>query len=69
MVLKVNGETQRLDRQTLTVADLLVVQAVESPEMVAVQVNGALVERGAHATTLLKDQDEVDFLYFMGGGR
>lgn len=69
MELKVNGEALRLERESVSVGELLVLNAVESPEMVAVQVNGGLVERDAHGTTLLADGDEVDFLYFMGGGR
>jgi thiamine biosynthesis protein ThiS len=30
--------------------------------------NGSIVERGMFPTTPLKENDTVDFLYFMGGG-
>ena len=37
--------------------------------MVSVQINGEFVDRGDFNSTLVNDNDEVDFLYFMGGGR
>lgn len=67
MTIKVNGEPLRLEH-SVTVAELLVAQGVESPEMVAVQVNGELVDPAGHATRVLREHDEVEFLYFMGGG-
>ena len=36
--------------------------------MVAVEVNSKMIERDDYGTTQLKDDDEVEFLYFMGGG-
>jgi len=68
MTIKVNGEPQKVASDPLTVAKLLEISRVESPEMVSIQVNGEFVERGSYPTTVLKEQDEVDFLYFMGGG-
>jgi sulfur carrier protein len=41
---------------------------VEQPDMVSVQLNGEFVDRPSYASTQLKERDEVDFLYFMGGG-
>lgn len=68
MVIKVNGEPETLAQQLVTVAELLSLKNVEMPEMVSVQLNGEFVERQAFASVEVKDQDEVDFLYFMGGG-
>ena len=42
---------------------------METPEYVTVSVNEEFVDQGAFDSTLLKDGDEVEFLYFMGGGR
>jgi sulfur carrier protein len=36
--------------------------------MVSVQLNGAIVERNAFSATQVRENDSVDFLYFMGGG-
>ena len=41
---------------------------VQSPDMVSVQLNGDFVERAKYAAIILRDGDEIDFLYFMGGG-
>jgi len=41
---------------------------VAQPEMVSVQVNGEFLPRENFNSTLIYDGDEVDFLYFMGGG-
>jgi len=34
-----------------------------------VELNGEILERESFATTPVKDGDEVEFLYFMGGGK
>ena len=68
MKIKVNG--MPLDIQTgLSVADLLARNEVEQPDMVSVQLNGEFVQRDRFAATAFKEGDEVDFLYFMGGGK
>jgi len=65
--VKINGIPQELaDR--VTISELLVLNNVSQPDMVSVQLNGEFVLREEHGTTALKDGDEVDFLYFMGGG-
>jgi sulfur carrier protein len=68
MVIKVNGEPQTISAESLTIAELLVQNKVEMPDMVSVQFNGEFLQRPTYASTQIKDGDEVDFLYFMGGG-
>lgn len=68
MNLKLNGESQPVDRASLTVADLLALNNVEHPEAVSVQLNGKFVDSKLYASTALRDNDEIDFLYFLGGG-
>ena len=68
MRIRINGDDKTLDGNGLSVTDLLKAQNVEMPEMVSVQLNGSFVAREAFPTTNIKDNDEVDFLYFMGGG-
>ena len=53
----------------ITVAKLIELENVETPEYVTVTVNDEFVESGSFAETVIKDGDSVEFLYFMGGGR
>ncbi|MHC4498728.1 MAG: sulfur carrier protein ThiS [Planctomycetota bacterium] len=67
MKISVNGE--QIDcGDGLTVSELLIEQKVKMPEMVSVELNGEILRREAFETTALKGDDEVEFLYFMGGG-
>lgn len=68
MKLKINGEQETLEKDALTVSDLLALKEVKMPEMVSVELNGDILDRDAFATTQLSNDDEVEFLYFMGGG-
>jgi sulfur carrier protein len=67
-IITVNGEPQAIQEETITVAQLLIHNKVKMPEMVSVQLNGEFLDRQFFETTTLKHADEVDFLYFMGGG-
>lgn len=53
----------------LTVAKLLEQEQVKTPEYVTVSVNDAFIPSGAFAETVLNDGDNVELLYFMGGGK
>ncbi|CDA72743.1 thiamine biosynthesis protein ThiS [Ruminococcus sp. CAG:579] len=53
----------------LTVAQLIIDEKVETPEYVTVTINDEFVESGTFESTVLKDGDVVEFLYFMGGGQ
>lgn len=52
----------------LTVAQLVIDENVETPQYVTVTINDEFVESGAFESTEVKDGDEIEFLYFMGGG-
>ncbi|OGV63115.1 MAG: thiamine biosynthesis protein ThiS [Lentisphaerae bacterium RIFOXYC12_FULL_60_16] len=67
MKLTINGETKDLP-DGLAIPALLEHQKVKMPDMVSVEVNGEILERKQFETTILKDGDRVEFLYFMGGG-
>lgn len=69
MELIVNGEKVAAPDGPYHVAELLRDRRVEKPDLVSVQLNGAFLDRDRFASTALKAGDEVDFLYFMGGGR
>ena len=53
----------------LTVAELVEAENVETPQYVTVSINDEVVKSGTFDTTVLNDGDEVEFLYFMGGGQ
>ena len=68
MKITVAGEKKEYD-EGITVAKLIGFENVETPQYVTVSVNEEFVDSGAFDTTVLKEGDEVEFLYFMGGGR
>ena len=68
MVLKVNGKEQTIDSKYIRLIELLQQNNVTKPELVSVQLNGLFVKREVYKETIVKENDEVDFLFFMGGG-
>ena len=68
MELTINGEVKVMSEAGLSITELLSVENVKSPDMVSVQLNGEFVERSLFPDTKVKNGDELDFLYFMGGG-
>lgn len=66
--IQVNGKEQEFESSSVSIIELIKLNNVLQPEMVSVQLNGEFVEREDYGSTLAKDKDEVDFLYFMGGG-
>jgi sulfur carrier protein len=68
MNLMVNGRNTDIT-DALTVGELLTGEDVKMPEMVSVELKGQILKRSEFETTRLKDDDRVEFLYFMGGGK
>ena len=68
MQISINGERRQIEGDGLTISVLLEKEKVESPEMVSVQLNGDVIDRTLYQKQDIGDGDEVDFLYFMGGG-
>ncbi len=68
MNITINGEKEHLTGQTIVISDLLQIKNVESPEMVSVQLNGKIVNQERFQSTSVTENDELEFLYFMGGG-
>jgi sulfur carrier protein len=64
----VNGTPQNL-ATGLSITELIRGNNIVDAAMVTVQLNRKFVERRDFDTTILKEGDEVDFLYFMGGGQ
>jgi len=67
MNLLVNGKNTDIT-DSVTVTELLTKEDVKMPQMVSVELNGQILKRSEFETTKLKDDDKVEFLYYMGGG-
>lgn len=66
--IKVNGESQVVELP-LTVEELIKQNNVENPELVSIQVNEEFLDRNEYAKRQVEEGDEIDFLFFMGGGQ
>ena len=67
MIISIAGEKKEY-AEGITVKELIALENVDNPEYVTVTVNDEFVNRDTFETTVLKESDEVEFLYFMGGG-
>jgi len=63
----INGEKKSLADGT-TIEDVLEAKDVR-PEMVAVELNGDLVQKGDYPSRILIKGDQMEFLFYMAGGR
>ncbi len=65
MQLTINGKAENLD--VSTVMDVLKAKDID-PQLVAIEVNTQMIDQENLATTSLKENDKLEFLFFMGGG-
>lgn len=68
MKITVGGEKKEVPNG-LTVAELIELEQVETPEYVTVSINEEFIDRSTFESRVLREGDEVEFLYFMGGGQ
>ena len=66
MKVTVAGNAKDIAENT-TVAQLIVDEKVENPDYVTVTINDEFVEHHDFESTVLKENDVVEFLYFLGG--
>ena len=64
----INGKSYQTKKENVTILELLKERNVKNPDMVWVQINGTFVKREHFDTTLVKENDQVDFFYFISGG-
>ena len=67
MIITVAGEEKDYTGN-ITVAELIALEKIETPQYVTVSLNDDFVEGGTFESVVLHDGDAVEFLYFMGGG-
>jgi len=65
MRVTINGKSEEV--QAATMADLLSAKEIE-PRMVTIEQNGQIVPRDLLATTGIREGDQIEILFFMGGG-
>ncbi len=68
MKVVINGEVKEFQQNNMSITQLLMLEDVQMPETVSVQLNEEFISQDSYAQTEIKDGDEVNFLYFMGGG-
>ncbi len=68
MKIIVNGKETDVSENP-TVNEVLAELKVKMPDMVTVELNGAILDRKTFDDTRIKPGDRMEFLYFMGGGR
>ena len=66
MTIYLNGKKSEI-KGSMSVSQLLEGRKVR-PEIVTVEVNNAIVEKAKYSNTMLKPEDKVEFVYYMGGG-
>ncbi|MFQ6065809.1 MAG: sulfur carrier protein ThiS [bacterium] len=66
MSIFINGKKEELGA-AMRISDLLKKKKIR-PEVVTVELNNTIIKREEYSRTMLKDQDRVEFVYFMGGG-
>lgn len=65
MRIKINGKQEEVQETMLS--DLLKAKNIE-PRMVTVELNAKMVDRSSLDQTRIREGDEIEFLFFMGGG-
>lgn len=68
MKISVGGEKKEV-ADGLTVAELIELEQVETPQYVTVSINEEFIDSSTFESHVLQEGDEVEFLYFMGGGQ
>ncbi len=67
MKVKINDKEKEI-QDNISVLELLKLEEVKMPDMVSVELNGKILKRDKFDNTMVKENDEINFLYFMGGG-
>ncbi len=65
MQVRINGKAEVIQESRL--GDLLKSKNIEA-QMVTVELNNKMIDRASLSETTLREGDEIEFIYFMGGG-
>ncbi len=67
MDIKVNGKAFSIDEGS-DVAKMLTLYGVEDSTYTAIEYNGNILKKKLWGTTILKENDELEIVSFVGGG-
>ena len=63
-----NGEKEKITRKSLTIAELIELKKTPRAQYVSVEVNNKIIPREKFTETQIKNGDQIEFIYYMGGG-
>lgn len=66
VIIKINGKTTEI-KEPLTIRGLLEEKGIKPGEIV-IQYNGDIIDKNRWPEILLKENDELEILRFVGGG-
>ncbi len=67
MKVTINDKEKEM-QENVSIIELLKLENVKMPDMVSVELNGVILKRDEFEKTGVKENDKINFLYFMGGG-
>lgn len=67
MNLRINGEEREVPGD-LSLQDLVTHLAL-TPERIAIELNQSVVRRAAWPSTVLQENDQIEIVHFVGGGK
>lgn len=68
MQIKFNGENKIVDNG-ISVADLVMQEGITSLNMVSIQLNNEFIREEEVEKIFIRENDEINLLFFMGGGQ
>ncbi len=68
MNIIINGKSESIAKE-ISIEELLREKKIERPETVVVEINDEVLKRSSYGTTLIRENDRIELIYFMGGGR
>jgi thiamine biosynthesis protein ThiS len=68
MIIVINGKSESITKE-ISIEELLKEKKIERPETVVVEINDEVLKRALYTTTLIHENDRIEMIYFMGGGR
>ncbi len=66
MTIHLNGKKEEIE-DDMNISRLLKAKKIRQ-EMVTVELNDKIVEKSKYKDTMLKHEDTLEFVYYMGGG-
>ncbi len=66
MKILINGKEEQIE-QEISILELLKKKNIR-PEVVTVELNGKIINRQDYQSTVIKENDVIEFVFFMGGG-